>query len=231
MLAKLLKHKWLLGLVILAAVRAVFAQDSHNIHEDSGQFSEKNYQNGSYYFAPSIGYYNYSDKRNLDSSSITGLTFGYAQTEDMSLEVYMGRASTDSSDTGGGQNFYAFWLDGVYHFSNNLSSFRPYVLAGIGVTNQDDDQVSGNSTLLSINGGAGLEYFVNSNISFFGDLREIYSPAGGKNDWMANFGIKFLFEASKSDSTYISDENNVSSRATSGTQGFYELQDSSGSSF
>lgn len=192
--------------------------------------SYKNYQKGSYYFAPSVGYYNYSDKRNLDSSSIPGLTLGYAQNEKLSFDLYLGRASADSSDTGSGQSFYAYWLDGVYHFNNNLDNFRPYALAGIGVTNQDDDQVSGNSTLLSINAGAGLEYFVNSNISFFSDLRDIYSPSGGKNDWMANFGIKFMFEASKPPIA-ASDTAAVQPAETRGTTGFYELQENAGNAF
>ena len=207
--------------VLLSLVLLSSAQLACSAEADA---SETNYKEGGYYFAPSAGYYHFSDKRHLDSSAIAGLTLGYVLKDSLSIEAYAGKAAADSSDTGDGQNFYAYWLDGVYHFKSNQDSFRPYVLAGIGLTNQDDDQVSGNTTLLSINAGGGIEYFISSNISFFTDARDIYTPSGGKNDLMANFGMKFMFEASTSTPIQAS---NFEPAKTKGTKGFYEFQENS----
>lgn len=186
------------------------------------------YKPGQYYFAPGIAYYHFSEKRDLQNTALADLSVGLAITEQLSLEALYGQASTESTPTQQNNNsvrFYTYWMDGVYHFqSAEQTNFHPYVLAGLGITNQDNatSSSSGNSSLVGVNAGAGVEYFVSPSISVYTDVRDIYTLSGGKDDWMLNAGVKFLF----GDSAKAA-ENTEKPIETSGATGFYQLQDSS----
>lgn len=191
-------------------------------------FADSAYQPGDYYIAPGVAYYHFSDKRDLQNAAMADLTAGYVVNQHFSLEALYGQVvteptpNTDQPDT----RFYAYWVDGVYHFQPNAekqNSFYPYLLGGIGITNQNNDAMnSGNTILASVNAGAGLEYFINPKISFFTDVRDVYTMSGGKNDWMLNAGIKFVFDGEKTAPATVSAPE---ATETTSTSGFYELQE------
>lgn len=201
------------GLLLLSLSVSAFAE------EPSG------YKAGEYYFAPGVAYYHFSDKRDLQNAALVNLSAGLVVSEKFSLEAFYGQASTESSSSDDdGSRFYAYWMDGVYHFqSEKQTNFHPYIFTGLGLTNQNtDSDASGNTTLLGVNAGAGLEYFVNPNISLFTDVRDIYTLSGGKNDWMLNAGIKFFFGGSAP-----VEKESTPPIETTGATGFYQLQESS----
>ena len=160
-----------------------------------------------YSVAAGVAHYNYADKRHLDNTTMANGTLGYTFSENMAIEFLFGHATS----------FYTYTSDVVYYFGGAEDSFRPYALGGIGVTNQEEND-TGNTTLLGVNAGAGIEYFFSRHISFFSDVRDIYSPTGGNNDWMLNGGIKFSFDCP---APQVSTPEPVPS---DGSQGFYELQ-------
>lgn len=189
----------------------------------SSAFAGGVYQPGEFYFAPGVAYYHFSEKRDLQNAAMANITAGIVLSSQFSLEAFYGQAATDSSPASDndGTRFYSYGLNGVYHFkADDEAGFHPYILAGLNISNQDDDTASseGNSTLLGVTAGAGIEYFVNPNISLFSDARNIYTLSGGKDDVMLNVGIKFLFDAK-------TPEEPVKPVETGGSTGFYELQE------
>ncbi len=191
-------------------------------------FADNVYKPGEFYVAPGVAYYHFSEKRDLQNAAMANLSAGFVVSDQFSLEAFYGQAATEETpvSTEDGTRFHTYWADGVYHFKpSSEATVHPYVLAGLGITNQNDDNASsGNTTLLGVNAGAGIEYFVNSNISLFTDVRDIYTLSGGKNDWMLNAGIKFLFGGSANTKTAPA---LVTPVKTDGTVGFYELQENS----
>ncbi len=195
---------------------------------NSAVFPDNVYKPGEYYVAPGVAYYHFSEKRDIQNAAMANVSAGLVVSDQFSLEAFYGQAATEETpvSTENGARFHTYWADGVYHFNpGSEAAVHPYVLAGLGITNQNDDNASsGNTTLLGVNAGAGIEYFVNSSISLFTDVRDIYTLSGGKNDWMLNAGIKFLFgENGNAKSTPAP----VTPVKTDGAVGFYELQDSS----
>jgi len=194
-------------------------------------FAEANsvYKPGEFYIAPGVAYYHFSEKRDLQNAAMANLTAGLVVSDQLSLEVFYGQAATDDTATSAdkGTHFYTYSADGVYHFKPSADAvIHPYALAGIVITNQEDnDAASGNTTLLGVNAGVGLEYFVNPNISLFSDVRDIYTLSGGKNDLMLNAGIKFLFGGNPS--VEAVNEEPANPIETAGTAGFYQLQEPS----
>jgi hypothetical protein len=152
-----------------------------------------------------VAEYNYAAKRHLDDTAMLNGILAYRFSDKMGIEFLFGNA--DSFDIYAG--------DLVYYVGTSDATLRPYVLGGLGVTSQQEDE-AGNTTLLGLNGGAGIQYVFSHNISFFSDLRDIYSPSGGKNDWMWNTGITFSFDCPVSSSS----EDDLVTH----DEGSYELQ-------
>lgn len=177
-----------------------------------------------FYVSPGVAYYHFSEKRDLQNTAMANLTAGYIVSDQVSLEAFYGQAATEETPSALDKDtrFYLYSGNGVYHFSSDANAIiHPYALGGLSITNQlDDSDGAGNTTLLGINAGLGLEYVVNPNISLFTDVRDIYTLSGGKNDWMLSAGLKFSFGGST--------EKEVPAPVkTDGTSGFYQLQDQS----
>ena len=195
---------------------------------DTDTSSNNNYKPGEFYFAPGVAYYHFSDKRDLQNTAMANLSVGFVVSDQFSLEAFYGQAATNEtpSDLDESTRFYIYSGEGVYHFNASADAIiHPYILTGLSITNQaDNNPSSGNTTLLGVNAGVGIEYFVNPNISLFTDVRDIYTLSGGKDDWMLNAGIKFLFGGNDK----IEKPNEAVSNQpieTGGTEGFYQLQD------
>ncbi len=185
--------------------------------------AESVYNPGEFYFSPGVAYYNFSDKRALQNSAMADISAGFIVSNQFSLEAFYGQASTEELPSNSDQHarFYMYSTNGVYHFNQDAQAIiHPYALAGLSITNQaDNNTVSGNTTLLGINAGIGVEYFVNPSISLVADARDVYTLSGGQNDWMISGGIKFLFGGNT-----IS-ETSVEPATTDGPTGFYQLQE------
>ncbi|MES2204696.1 MAG: outer membrane beta-barrel protein [Pseudomonadota bacterium] len=185
------------------------------------------YKPGEFYVAPGIAYYHFSDKRDLQNTAMANLSAGLAISDQFSLEAFYGQAATNEtpSNLDKDTRFYIYSGEGVYHFNPDADAIiHPYMLGGLSITNQvDNNDSAGNTTLLGMSAGLGIEYFVNPNISLFTDARDIYTLSGGKNDWMLNAGIKFLFGGNQKDN----EKTPQQPIETGGASGFYQLQDRS----
>lgn len=186
------------------------------------------YEVGQYGIAADAGFYNYSSKRHLDNGATMGGTFSYVMAPNFSGELSYDSANPQSTEYNENQKFYSFMGDGVYHFSKPDSDFASYAIAGLGVTNQQDNKDNGNTKLLNINVGAGVEYFFSNSVSLFAQAVDLYTLSGGKNDWMAQGGIKCLLgPKKKAETTPPPQRPEVT---TQGTTGYYELQERPSSS-
>ena len=187
-------------------------------------------QPGQYYIAPGVAYYHFSDARDLRNAAMTDVAAGYAVTPVFSVEAMYGQVATQSTPSAdeASVRFHAYWLEGIYHLPSPCHACaHPYVLGGIGITNQDniETNTSGNTTWTGVNAGAGVEYFIDPRIGFFTDVRDIYTLSGGKNDWMLNVGVKFLLgEVAHAQQAM---EGDTALAVKKETEGFYELQESS----
>jgi hypothetical protein len=203
-----MKFKYGIGVLLLSISSAVLAEDM--------------YKPGEFYVSPGVAYYHFSEKRDLQNTAMANISAGMVVSDRFSLEAFYGQAAAEESPSALNQNtrFYAYAVEGVYHSQPGVEALiHPYVLAGLNVTNQEDNSTSsGNTTLLGVNAGVGIEYFVNSTISLFTDVRDLYTLSGGKDDWMVNAGIKFVFGGSQPDVA-------SSPVKTDGATGFYQLQE------
>lgn len=182
------------------------------------------YEVGQYGIAADIGYYDYSSKRHLDSSAISGATFSYVMAPNLSGELSYDGANPQSNKYDENQNFYSFMANGVYHFNKFDSDFSSYAIAGLGVTDQRDDNDNGNTSLLNVNAGAGAEYFFSPSVSLFAQVVDLYTLSGGKNDLMAQGGIKCLLGPKKK--AVAPEQSKPRPEVTTqGTSGYYELQE------
>jgi hypothetical protein len=181
------------------------------------------YEVGQYGIAADAGYYDYSSKRHLDSGAIMGATFSYVMAPNFSGELSYDGANPESTEYNENQKFYSFMGNGVYHFSKPDSDFASYAIAGLGVTDQQDGNDDGNTKLLNINAGAGVEYFFSNSVSLFVQAVDLYTLSGGKNDWMAQGGIKCLLGPKKK--VVTTPPQSRAEVTTQGTKGYYELQE------
>lgn len=185
------------------------------------------YNPGEFYFSPGVAYYHFSEKRDLQNTAMANLSAGFVVADQWSLEAFYGQAATNETPSNFDKStrFYIYSGEAVYHFNAEADAIiHPYLLTGLSITNQEDsDHSAGNTTLLGMNAGVGVEYFVNPNISLFTDARDIYTLSGGKNDWMLNAGIKFLFGGN--DNQKAADTASEQPIETGGPTGFYQLQE------
>lgn len=134
-------------------------------------------------------------KRHMDNAGIGMIMLGYNFTERWGIEALLGGFDTNfkgnnpSSKTINGT---LFSIDGVYRFNPYRYTVQPYILAGIGVLglnpNKSDANNEGN-----INAGVGAQLFIHKAIAFRVEARDFYTWVGGKNDFMVDVGMSFLF--------------------------------------
>ncbi len=211
-----------LGIILVSLSVTVFADTESNTV----------YKPSEFYFSPGVAYYHFSEKRDLQNTAMANFSAGFVVSDQFSLEAFYGQAATNETPSSLDEStrFYIYSGEGVYHFNADADAdaiIHPYMLGGLSITNQvDNNDSAGNTTLLGINAGLGIEYFVNANISLLTDVRDIYTLSGGKNDWMLNAGIKFLF-GGNDNSQKTSEKTPEQLTETSGATGFYQLQDQS----
>lgn len=136
-----------------------------------------------------------ASKRNMENTGIGMLMLGYNFTERWGIEGLLGIFNTHfKNNVPSSKNIDGtlFAIDGIYRFTPYRGALQPYVLAGIGVfglnPNKSDANNEGN-----INAGAGVQLFIHKAIAFRMEARDFYTWVGGKNDFMIDAGITYLF--------------------------------------
>jgi len=161
-------------------------------------------------FTLAAAYYHFSSARNLKNASLPNIALAYNFNERWAIEGGVGVINTNQRTTDQGVHGFLYTIDGLYRFKPH-QHFEPYVLAGIGILglkpNGNSNEHQGN-----INAGIGAQFFADKSIALRAELRDVYTMSGGKNDWMANIGVSYLFDGETPESpvvekTSLKDEN------------------------
>ncbi len=181
-------------------------------------FAEEAYQ-GPLYIMPTLGYVNTDSDLEADNEVAYGVRLGKALSEHWDVQLGLTSTRPDADNRIGG--FAAsgdyrqtiLGLDALYMFSRD--SFRPFVLAGLGLAKNDIDYtiggvaVDGDKTSWMANVGAGFQYFFNETVGLQADVRHVWSKAEAKlaatgfdsdetiGNTYLNFGVIFNFGAPK----------------------------------
>lgn len=150
---------------------------------------------GTLTFTVGGGYDFFAHRRHLQNAGVPMVALGYDFTDHWGIEGLAGffhakfkKHFHDREKRTG--NLYA--IDGIYHFFP-YKFFEPYILAGVGLTslkiNHSDANDQGN-----INGGIGLQLFIDPLIAFRLEARDFYTIINGKNDVLLDAGIIFFLD-------------------------------------
>ncbi|HTM63353.1 MAG TPA: porin family protein [Gammaproteobacteria bacterium] len=139
------------------------------------------------------GYDYFSDKRRIENSGIPFGIIGYNLTDNWGVEGLLGFFHTRShypvtynKDVSGTM----FAVNAVYHFTP-YQFIQPYLLAGPGVMGLNPNGTDANNEG-NINAAAGAQLFINDNIAFRFEARDLYTFVGGKNDVFVSGGLTYL---------------------------------------
>lgn len=148
---------------------------------------------GAIILTPIVGYYHYTDKRHIDNQTMGGFNLGYGLYDQWSAEFFFGKISSrQERNDKRGVSGELYLLNGAYHF-RVFSPLQPYVFGGVGAMRLGPETNGDANTQANFDAGGGLAYFFSDNIALRGDVRDVYTPVGGKNDYLASFGVSILF--------------------------------------
>jgi OOP family OmpA-OmpF porin len=169
---------------------------------------------GSWYVMPGIGLmHTDSDLRADDDSAAYSFRIGKELSEHWDVQIGGSYAKADEDDrafTGGEYKQTLFGVDALYMLSRD--SFRPFLLAGLGLARNKIDYDPGNvgdsKTSWMANVGAGFQYHFNEVVGLQADIRHVWSRAKDDTDTLfsddktvgntyLNFGVLFKFGAPK----------------------------------
>jgi len=133
-------------------------------------------------FSPSVGYFSFDSKRNLDDEVFGGMGLGLHFSPSFAALLHYSTLDSELSSTNGSANIdiQKYHVDGMYFF-NAESRWRPYVVFGYGQIDFDSDK--GNDIdENNVNSGIGLYYRVTPKWSIRTDVRNFYSLDENYND-------------------------------------------------
>jgi OOP family OmpA-OmpF porin len=162
--------------IIGAAVAAALAMSTFNA------FAEEAYS-GSWYALPGVSYLNTDSELKADNGAGLSLSAGKAISEhwDVQIGASHARANNDIAGHGGNYKQTLLGVDALYMFSRE--KLRPFLLAGLGIANNDVDYslnnqaVGGDKTSWMGNVGAGMQYLFSERFGVQADVRHVWSEA------------------------------------------------------
>lgn len=180
----------------------------------AGSATAEEAYSGSWYVMPGIGLlHTDSELRADDDSTAYSFRIGKELSEHWDVQVGGSYASPDEDDqafTGGDYKQTLLGVDALYMLSRD--SFRPFLLAGLGVARNkidyDPGNVGGSKTSWMANLGAGFQYHFNEVVGLQADIRHVWSRAEDDTNTLfsddktvgntyLNFGVLFKFGAPK----------------------------------
>ncbi len=141
-------------------------------------------------------YYHFADKRNLDNTGMPNIALAYNFDQKWAVEAAAGLINTNitppavpsKESVHGG----LYTVNGLYRLQPFYNYFEPYLTAGVGAIGLDPNG-SSSKWQANVNAGVGTQFFFDQSIAFRVEARDVYTLSGGKNDYMINAGISFLF--------------------------------------
>ncbi len=136
--------------------------------------------------SPGIGYYNFDENRNLDSSAMPVIGLGLHLSRRWAVLLQYSTLDTTKNLNGVSQATYMrkYHVD-VHRFFNTEKKLRPYLVAGFGQMDLDDlnDNFNHATNKNMLNGGFGLYYRMTPSWSVRTDVRIF---ANTNNDYHDN---------------------------------------------
>jgi OOP family OmpA-OmpF porin len=153
---------------------------------------------------PYIGGYVFDGVQHLKSRPEVGIRAGYNFTDALGLEGVLGYVSTKGTESGKSSSVYNYHLDGIYSFTPEarLVPFVALGLGGISLNGQEKNSGTVDFSSLTVNYGAGVNYFLDDYLAVRGDVRHIfyhdnhYQPASDSkisNNYEYTVGLNYYF--------------------------------------
>jgi len=142
---------------------------------------------------PAVGYYVFSNQRQIKNTAIPNAAIAYNFNDKWAIEGTVGIINTQSNTAGlPGTHGTLYLVDGLYRIKP-YKIIEPYLTAGVGALNLNNNYNNDALTQANINAGAGAQVFFTDCMAFRGEVRDLYTFVGGKNDVMFNLGLSLLF--------------------------------------
>ena len=171
---------------------------------------------GNFDVSPFLGLYVFEGNQDLDPSAIYGVSLGYHFNENWGLEAMVGYVDADADDVRvtrpatdppwdpvvtrenpGDVNVWTYRLDGLYHFRGVSEKLVPYLAAGIGGIDIDEEVLDCDGTSFLVNAGGGLKYFLTKSWALRADARYVVTFDDRYNNAVATVGVTYLFGQEK----------------------------------
>jgi len=142
----------------------------------------------------SAGYDFFASRRNLqDTFVLPTVALAYNIDPTWALEGSYGTVldTKRSNSAGGGHTRGGLYLvDGLYRFEQH-AMLQPYVSAGVGLLYLNPNGTDATNQM-NVNAGVGAQAFFAESVALRGEVKDLYTMAGGKNDLLVDFGVSFL---------------------------------------
>ncbi len=158
------------------------------------------HQPGDFYLTPSIGYLKFDGGQSVKAAAFPSIGIGYQVNNHFAIQTTLGGTLSNRSDVGGKVRIASALFDGVLRF-NTPNKFEPYAFAGVGLfymkpngfinPNNPNGDLSFTQTV--INGGLGLDIFLDKRLALNYTVQDMYRPTRSRNQWMATMGVTILF--------------------------------------
>jgi OOP family OmpA-OmpF porin len=149
---------------------------------------------GAFTITPGAAYDFWANKRYFQNTwLIPTLQLAYNFNDQWAIEAMYGTFGTSqtSSAGAGSLNGNVVTIDGLYRFSNFHQRVEPYLAAGLGVFHINPNGTSATNQA-NINAGMGAQLFFDNSVALRGEVRDLYTISGGKNDVTIGFGVSYL---------------------------------------
>ena len=158
------------------------------------QFSFANSKANAVTFTLGGGYLFFSQKRDLHNTAIPAMAaLAYNFTEKWALELAANLINADSGDPDKHHvHGFAYIGDAIYRVPS-FHSIDPYLMGGFNVmslkpiSSQPVNQGG-------MNIGIGAQFLKSNHIALSVEAHDLYTFSGGKNDFLVNGGVNFIWE-------------------------------------
>lgn len=151
-------------------------------------------RSGAATFTLGSAYYRFDSAHHVNNNAMPNGALAYNFDEHWALEGLVGVVNTTNHNDQGARGVL-YLADGLYRF-NPHGYFQPYLIAGVGVLGLRPPVGSEPQYQSNINFGVGTQFFADRSVALRGEVKDLYTFSGGKQDIMANFGVSFLMGGS-----------------------------------
>jgi OOP family OmpA-OmpF porin len=149
---------------------------------------------GAFTLTPGVAYDFFASKRNINNTwLLPTVAVAYNFDERWAIEGAFATFGTSKQGAGPHPSVRGdlYTVDGLYRFAH-YGMFEPYVSAGLGAYHINPNG-SDAYNQANLNAGLGTQVFFSDSVALRGEVRDLYTMSGGKNDVTLGLGVSFLF--------------------------------------